>query len=84
MKKHFQNLLLLEDSEYVDILNYGISVKIFEKLGFSKLDFSTDKIIIPNFFNPFVQENIKIEFSYKSDYDDFVIFRGDGDQDRPS
>jgi hypothetical protein len=84
IKKHFEKLLFLENSEYIDVLNYGISEKIFQKLGFSKLDFSSDDIIIPNFFHPFVQENIKVEFSAISKYDDFVIFRGDGDQDRPS
>jgi len=84
LKKQFANLLFLENAEYIDVLNYGISKKIFNKLGFSILDFSSDNIIIPNFFQPFVQENIKIEFSYKSKYDDFVIFKGDGDQDRPS
>ena len=84
LKKQFENLLFLENAEYIDVLNYGISKKIFKKIGFSKLDFSSDNIIIPNFFQPFVQKNIKIEFSYISKYDDFVIFRGDGDQDRPS
>ena len=68
----------------IDLLNYGISEKIFKKLDFSKLDFSSDDIIIPNFFHPFIQRNIKIEFSYISKYEDFTIFRGDGDQDRPS
>ena len=53
-------------------------------LFFLKLDFSSQNTIVPNFFQPFVQKNIKIEFSYKSKYDNFVIFRGDGDQDRPS
>ncbi len=84
IKKQFENLLLLENSEYIDVLNYGISSKIFKRLGFLKLDFSSKNIIVPNFFQPFVQKNIKIEFSYKSKYDNFVIFRGDGDQDRPS
>ena len=84
LKKQFENLLTMEDAEYIDVLNYGISETIFKKIGFLKLDFSSDNIIIPNFFQPFVQKNIKIEFSYISKYDDFVIFRGDGDQDRPS
>ena len=84
LKRQFESLLSKENAEYIDVLNYGISETIFKKIGFSKLDFSSDNIIIPNFFQPFVQKNIKIEFSYISKYDDFVIFRGDGDQDRPS
>lgn len=84
LKKQFENLLSIENAEYIDLLNYGISEKIFKKLDFSKLDFSSDDIIIPNFFHPFIQRNIKIEFSYISKYEDFTIFRGDGDQDRPS
>ena len=84
LKKQFENLLYIENAEYLDVLNFGISEEIFKKMGFSKLDFSSDNIIIPNFFQPFIQKNIKIEFSYISKYDEFVIYRGDGDQDRPS
>ena len=84
LKVQFENLLSLEGAEYIDVLNYGISKEKFNKLGFSKLDLFSDNIIVPNFFHPFIQENREVEFSYMSKYEDFVIFRGDGDQDRPS
>jgi hypothetical protein len=72
---------ILEDekSEYIDCLNYGIQQDLFLNLGFS-----TDKNnIIPNYFEPFAQLNVDIEFAYLSDTD-YIIFKGDSDQDRPN
>lgn len=84
VKHEFEKLLRSENSEYVDLLNYGITSDVFFKLGFSELNLTSHETIVPNFFHPFIKRNVKIEFSYKSKYEDFVIFRGDGDQDRPS
>ena len=50
----------MEDSEYIDVLNYGISETTFKKIGFSKLDFSSDNIIIPNFFNHLFKKILKL------------------------
>jgi len=44
---------------------------------------ASDSIIIPNYFEPFLKENISIDYAYKSE-ERLVIFRGDSDQDRPS
>lgn len=79
----FQNLMQKEKSEYIDCLNYGISESIFTEIGFEKLDTSKD-IIIPNYFEPHVNKNINIGFAIKSSYENYVIFKGDSDQDRPN
>lgn len=78
-----QKILLQENAEYIDCLNYGVAETSFAKMGFQKLDQESDTII-PNYFEPFVQENIKIEFAIKTDYPDIVLFKGDSDQDRPN
>lgn len=78
----FQKLLQSEMCEYIDILNYGIDDDVFKKIGFNILDLKGD-IIIPNYFEPFLQENIEINCAHNS-YDDYVIFKADADQDRPS
>lgn len=74
-------LLKYEDAEYIDCYNYGIPDKYFINLGFKKRD---DAVIIPNYFEPFEQRNVDIKFAYKSCSDNYIIFKGDGDQDRPS
>jgi hypothetical protein len=39
--------------------------------------------IIPNYFEPFVAENIDIYF-FSNTNEKVYIFKGDGDQDRPN
>jgi hypothetical protein len=83
LNQQFYKLLTKEKAEYLDCLNFGISSNIFKVIGFQKLDFKGE-VIIPNYFEPFVRKNVKIEFAIKSNYDSYIIFKGDSDQDRPS
>ena len=78
-----KELLYAEDAEYIDIMNYGINKEVFLHTGFNELDVNGD-LIIPNYFEPFEQRNVKIELAFKSQYDDYVAFKGDSDQDRPN
>ena len=80
--EQFQEILYNESAEYIDILNFGISDEIFLKIGFTKLDVK-GQIIIPNYFEPFQRENIEINCAYRST-NEYVIFKADSDQDRPS
>ncbi len=82
IKKGLIELLKKESAEYVDILNFGISPEIFAELGFEHLDVNGE-IIIPNYFEPFMRKNIVINCGYKAPYN-YVMFKGDSDQDRPS
>ncbi len=74
---------LMEEREYefVDVYSYGIPVEIYEQGGFVRCDQHSENII-PNYFHPFVQENIPLKMI---DYGlpGLRLFRGDGDQDRP-
>lgn len=79
----FQFFLNKINAEYVDILNYGIPMEVFQKMGFKELDFN-GSLILPNYFEPFEQCNVKIDIAIKADYDDYVAFKGDSDQDRPN
>lgn len=81
--KSSQKLMKDNGYEYLDILNYGIDEKLFDSMGFTKLDLNNDLPIIPNYFEPFVQKNIKFEISYKAKFP-YVAFKGDADQDRPN
>lgn len=79
----FQIFLNKKNAEYVDLLNYGIHPRELYKMGFKELDFN-GSLILPNYFEPFEQCNIKIDIAIKSDYSNYVAFKGDSDQDRPN
>lgn len=66
--------------EYVDFYEFGISDTIMTSAGFK--DREEYDNIIPNYFEPFVQENIDIWVHYKEEGTTF--FKADGDQDRPN
>jgi hypothetical protein len=67
--------------EYVDLLCSGIDQKLFENSGF-KLHIKDDNLIVPTYFEPFVDKNIDIYF--EKSHKDLIIFKGDSDGDRPS
>ena len=81
----FVSLLEKEQCEYIDFLvANGDSISI-EKAGFINKQ-KTENSIIPNWFEPFVQENKPLNYSFWC-YDPGyipVLFRGDSDQDRPN
>lgn len=74
-------ILNAETAEYVDCINHGIDEEVFHHIGFLKND---GDVIIPNYFEPFLSSNNSIQFAYKSDFEPYVIFKGDSDQDRPN
>lgn len=80
-RQGFLSIIDLFNAEYMDCLNFGIAESIFFDWGFSKKEGNT---IIPNFFEPFLKENSDIQFAYKTNYPEYVFFKGDGDQDRPN
>ncbi len=79
----FQNILKNTRSEYVDFLCFGIDDSVFQHMGFDKLDPNQDKLIIPNYFEPFEAKNIVINGAYKP-AERYCMFKADADQDRPS
>lgn len=79
----FQTYLKEMGAEYIDFMNFGINEDVFYKMGFRKLNLE-EKLIIPNYFEPFEQRNVKIDIAWKADYEGYVAFKGDSDQDRPN
>ncbi len=75
--------LLIENGyEYIDFYQYGIDHEIMSEAGFRlKEDF--EELIIPNYFEPFEQKNVPINF-FTTAQEGFLFFKADGDQDRPS
>jgi hypothetical protein len=80
--QELQNLMDKNSYEYIDFYCEGIDNEILENAGL-KLKDNTDLNCIPNYFEPFVQENVDIYY-FTTHNDSFPIFKADGDQDRPS
>lgn len=70
-----------QKSEYMDFYCAGIEEKYITEAGFIKL-LPNDKNIIPNYFGPFVQENIDIWVDSRDRNSMFT--KADADQDRPN
>ncbi|HCJ09058.1 MAG TPA: hypothetical protein DHV96_12080 [Lachnospiraceae bacterium] len=77
-----EKLIEENDYEYVDMYCTGLEKKTFEQMGFIYRD-EKDENIIPNYFEPFEQKNVDIYYG-APDLKGIKMFRGDGDQDRPS
>ena len=67
--------------EYIDCLCDGIEDTLFDKIGFSRKKHDGNTII-PTYFEPFIQKNVKIHF--EKSLQSQVLFKGDSDADRPS
>lgn len=68
--------------EYADFYQYGIDHDIMTQAGFLLKDHYAG-LIIPNYFDPFEQSNVSINF-FTTSSDEFCIVKADGDQDRPN
>lgn len=77
----FENLIENEHYEYADLYTYGFDEQYILSAGFSERK-EDDTNIIPNYFSPFVAENIDIYV--RSPYENTVFMKADGDQDRPN
>lgn len=71
-----------ESFEYVYLYQYGINAEVLKKAGFTFHD-ENDENVIPNYFEPFEKKNVKIHFASDT-LENFRMFCGDGDQDRPN
>lgn len=83
---HFlQGLVDANGFEYLDFYCFGYPEQVLTKAGFTKLHVSDENLIIPNYFSPFVQKNIAINFFVDTQDPTLIrICKADGDQDRPN
>ena len=84
LKNFFIEILKEYDAEYIDFYSFGIPLSILKKSGLKK---KIAGMTIPNYFEPFVNENIDIHVGYRifnNKKGNVRIFKADGDQDRPS
>ena len=78
--------LTAANAEYVDLMQFGVSLDVVTAGGFvSPSDYPG--LIVPNYFSPFEQRNVSVDLAVKR-FDDeqgkLRFFRADSDQDRPN
>lgn len=78
--KALHSLMENEEYEYIDLMASDLSDLELGKAGFELLD-PDGSTIIPHYFEPFERRNIKNHYQTNAD---IVIFKADGDQDRPN
>ncbi|OJI28255.1 hypothetical protein VVNSV5830_00831 [Vibrio vulnificus] len=79
------DFIVKEQHEYIDIMQYGMNEVALIDAGFVRVG-DNEEVIVPEYYQPFVKKNISICFARKTDSmnDEFVLFKGDADQDRPN
>lgn len=75
-------ILQAEQAEYMDCYCAGIPRVIWQAAGFCERC-EGDGTVIPNYLAPPLWENTEYYY-FTSDPTDFVLFKADGDQDRPN
>lgn len=75
------DLLHEASAEYLDCYNAGISPRIWASAGFCERC-EGDGVIIPNYLTPPLRQNTEYYY-FTNQPDGFVLFKADGDQDRP-
>ena len=84
-KNQIQDYIRKNDYEYVDFIELGLEDEPIKNAGFINRPDYPD-IIVPNYFEPFLQENGDLDYAYKTSVDvgTFTCFKADADQDRPN
>jgi hypothetical protein len=83
--KEIYEILYNNNYEYVDFMCFGFDYRALLESGFHQVDLNSLDLIVPNYFSPFLKENIKLNFFVDTNILDKIrIFLADGDQDRPT
>lgn len=80
----FRHLLAVFSAEYMDFYCYGIADALLRSAGFEKNE-GQGGLIVPNYFEPFLNENVTIPFAYHfaEDGGELTVYRGDCDREQP-
>lgn len=80
LQKYMEN----EDLEYIDFIEVGLDEESLIHAGF--INRKQTDAIVPNYFEPFLQENIDLDYAYKTVLEEknAIFFKADADQDRPN
>lgn len=85
VKNQLQNYLQKNLYEYIDFVEVGIDSSVLMEAGFvNRREYKN--VIVPNYFEPFLQENVDLDYAYKTimPHTKAIFFKADADQDRPN
>jgi hypothetical protein len=83
--KNLYEKIIADNYEYADFMCFGFDYEKLLSAGFQQVNLDSSDLIIPNYFSPYVAENIKINFYIDTDKVEKVrMCKADGDQDRPN
>lgn len=68
--------------EYIDLLSWGLDSNQLNEAGFANCQEYAD-CVVPEYFSPFSQTNVD-RWLFTNLPDTEIIYKGDGDQDRPN
>lgn len=85
VKNQLQKYLIDEHYEYVDFVEVGLKDEELIAAGFINRK-TYCGVVVPNYFEPFLKENIELDYAFKTISNDVkkVFFKADADQDRPN
>lgn len=81
IRDEFKKIMFINNYEYIDFYQFGLNEEDLQQAGFIENDFAN---IIPNYFEPYILENIEINYITNVKNGSIYLFKGDGDQDRPN
>ena len=80
--KALDALLQRSGAEYLDCYNAGIAPAVWQAAGLRER-LPGDGVVIPNYLTPPLHANTEY-FYFTNRPENFVLFKADGDQDRPN
>tara|TARA_B100002051_G_scaffold272878_1_gene310466 strand:+ start:7452 stop:8459 length:1008 start_codon:yes stop_codon:yes gene_type:complete len=83
----FTYLLKKNSADFIDIYCYGVPIKNLNLSGMENINNYKNKIIIPNYFEPYLKKNINLPYAFTTKgrlKKKIRFFKGDSDLDRPN
>lgn len=85
VRNQLQDYLNRNEYEYIDFVEVGLVDEELKRAGFINRK-KYENVIVPNYFEPFLKENVDLDYAFKTVVNDskLVFFKADADQDRPN
>jgi hypothetical protein len=74
--------MLINGDEYIDLLSWGLNGGELNEAGFANCREFVD-CVVPEYFSPFSQATVE-RWLFTNLPNTEIIYKGDGDQDRPN
>jgi hypothetical protein len=80
-----QRLLVERDAECADLFEHGLDGSAMARSGLLAVDPADGETVIPNYYEPLAQRNVRVDFAYRLRAGQrLIVFKADADQDRPN